>query len=71
MRPAAPAGPAGTIGPRRRPAGGIRTVAVLLLLLPGLSGCQTLPDSGGRRSSNFVEVFPGTGMPDFPDGGSR
>ncbi len=42
-----------------------------LLLVPLLAGCKTLPEAGGGRNSNYVEVFPGTGMPEFPDGGSR
>jgi len=42
-----------------------------LLLLLLLAGCQSLPEGGGGRNSNYVEVFPDSGMPEFPDGGSR
>ena len=47
--------------------GGMAKLAALLISASlFLAGCQSTPSAGG--SSNYNEVFPGTGMPNFPDG---
>ncbi len=46
---------------------GAALFAVVLAALV-LGGCQSNPSQG--RGGNYIEVFPGTGMPEFPDGGS-
>lgn len=48
--------------------GGMAKLAALLFAVAlFVSGCATTPSAGGG-SSNYKEVFPGTGMPEFPDG---
>lgn len=44
-----------------------KLAALLVMASAFITGCQTAPSSNSRNS-NYVEVFPGTGMPEFPDG---
>jgi len=44
-----------------------KLAALLVMTSLFVAGCQTTPSAGGS-SSNYKEVFPGTGMPEFPDG---